>query len=65
MMILIVRVPMDDVVLMCPVDRCMQCIPALLVLDLPCSSALATRSQVRQMYSSYSGVKAANQQDSL
>jgi hypothetical protein len=30
-----VRVPMDDVVLMCPVDQCMQCIPGLLVLDLP------------------------------
>jgi hypothetical protein len=30
-----VRVPMDDVVLMCLVDQCMQCIWALLVLDLP------------------------------
>jgi hypothetical protein len=60
-----VRVPMDDAILMCPVDRCMQCIPALLVLDLPHSSAWAARSQVGQMYSSYLGVKATNQQDSL
>jgi hypothetical protein len=48
-----VRVSMDDVVLMCLVDRCMQCIPTLLVLDLPRSSAWVARSQVRQMYSSY------------
>jgi hypothetical protein len=60
-----VRVPMDDVVLMCLVDRCMQCILAPLVLDLPCSSAWAVHSQVRQLYSSCSGVKVANQQDSL
>jgi hypothetical protein len=60
-----VRVPMDDVVLMCPVNRCMQCIPALMVLDLPRSSAWAARSQVGQMYSSCSRVKATNQQDSL
>jgi hypothetical protein len=60
-----VRVPMDDVVLMCPVDRCMQCIAALLVLNLPRSSAWAACSQVRQMYSSCSRVKATNQQDSL
>jgi hypothetical protein len=38
-----VRVPVDDVVLMCPVDRCMQCILTLLVLDLPRSSAWAAR----------------------
>jgi hypothetical protein len=60
-----VWVPMDDVVLMCLVDRCMQCIPALLVLDLPRNSAWVARSQVGQMYSSCSGVKATNQQDSL
>jgi hypothetical protein len=59
-----VRVPLDVVVLMCLVDQCMQCIPALLVLDLPRSSAWAAHSQVGQMYSC-SGVKAANQQDSL
>jgi hypothetical protein len=47
-----VRVPMDDVVLMCPVDRCMQCMLAILVLDLPRSSAWAAHSQVGQMYSS-------------
>jgi hypothetical protein len=60
-----VRVHMDDVVLMCPVDRCMQCIPVLLVLDLPRSSAWVACSQVGQMYSSCLGVEAANQQDSL
>jgi hypothetical protein len=55
-----VRVPMDDVVLMCLVEWCMQCIPTLLVLDLRCSSAWAVHSQVEQMYSSCSGVKATN-----
>jgi hypothetical protein len=49
---MMVRVPMDDVVLMCPIDWCMQCILGLLVLDLPRSSAWAARSQVGQMYSS-------------
>jgi hypothetical protein len=55
-----VRVPVDDVVLMCPVDWCMQCILALLVLDLPHSSAWAARLQVGQMYSSCLGVKAVS-----